>query len=143
MIANIIGGIVFIGIAIAFYPYVMGEINEAINSSLVASANASGTTPLIESPWGATVLQLVPGFFILLLLSIGFGLLYMALKKSGVFDAKANDALDSEELDKEELEYDDEYSEEEFKKIKPKESTKKPLPTSTITEDEIIRSEFD
>lgn len=75
MIANIIGGFVTILIGVSLIGPISTEVNGASNSA----------TPLFAvSSWGATVLNLVPGFFALGLLGVGVAITYASLRQAGV-----------------------------------------------------------
>ena len=75
MIANIIGGFVTILIGVSLIGPVASET--------VAAANSSSA--LYEaSSWGATVLNLVPGFFALGILGVGIAVTYTAMRQAGV-----------------------------------------------------------
>lgn len=75
MIANLIGGFVSILIGVSLIGPVATEVSSASNSS---SSLASTTA------WGATVLQLVPGFFALGILGIGIAVTYSSLRQAGI-----------------------------------------------------------
>jgi hypothetical protein len=75
MIANLIGGFV----AILIGTSLVGPIATQVNT-----AAASGGALYNSSSWGATVLQLVPGFFALGILGIGIAVTYSALRQAGV-----------------------------------------------------------
>jgi len=75
MIANLIGGFVSILVGTSLIGPVATEVNTAA-SNVGALYNAS--------TWGATVLQLVPGFFALAILGIGLAVTYSSLRQAGV-----------------------------------------------------------
>ncbi len=75
MIANLIGGFVSILVGTSLIGPVSSEVNTA-SSDTSALYNAS--------TWGATVLQLVPGFFALAILGIGLAVTYSSLRQAGV-----------------------------------------------------------
>ena len=75
MIANLIGGFVSILVGVSLIGPVATEVNTA----------ASNTGALYNaSTWGATVLELVPGFFALAILGIGLAVTYSSLRQAGV-----------------------------------------------------------
>ena len=75
MIANLIGGFVSIIIGVSL----IGPIATQVNS-------VAGTYGAVynSSTWGATVLQLVPGFFALGILGIGIAVTYSSLRQAGI-----------------------------------------------------------
>jgi len=75
MIANLIGGFVSILVGVSLIGPVSTEVN-----------TAAGTSGALEnaSSWGATVLELVPGFFALGILGIGIAVTYTSLRQAGV-----------------------------------------------------------
>ena len=75
MIANLIGGFVAILVGTSLIGPIATEVNTQ-GSSTSALYNAS--------TWGATVLQLVPGFFALAILGIGLAVTYSSLRQAGV-----------------------------------------------------------
>jgi len=75
MIANLIGGFVSIIIGVSL----IGPIATQVN--LVAQVNGAVYN---SSTWGATVLQLVPGFFSLGILGIGIAVTYSSLRQAGI-----------------------------------------------------------
>jgi len=75
MIANLIGGFVSIIIGVSL----IGPIATQVNS--VAQVGGSVYN---SSTWGATVLQLVPGFFALGILGIGIAVTYSSLRQAGI-----------------------------------------------------------
>lgn len=75
MIANLIGGFVTILIGTSL----IGPIATQVNSTA-----ATGGALANASSWGATVLQLVPGFFALGLLGVGVAVTYSSLRQAGV-----------------------------------------------------------
>lgn len=75
MIANLIGGFVAILIGTSLVGPISTQVNNAANST-TALYNATS--------WGATVLQLVPGFFALGILGIGIAVTYSTLRQAGV-----------------------------------------------------------
>lgn len=75
MIANLIGGFVTILIGTSL----IGPIATQTNA-----AAATGGALYNSSTWGASVLQLVPGFFALGLLGVGIAVTYSSLRQAGV-----------------------------------------------------------
>jgi hypothetical protein len=75
MINRLIGGFIAILIGVSL----IGPIATQVNTATVATANLSQM-----SPWGATVLNMVPGFFALGILGIGIATTYGALRDAGV-----------------------------------------------------------
>lgn len=75
MIANLIGGFVAVLIGVSL----IGPISTEVN-------NAAATDGALynSSSWGATVLQMVPGFFALGVLGIGIAITYASLRQAGV-----------------------------------------------------------
>jgi hypothetical protein len=93
MIANLIGGFISILIGVSL----IGPIAVQVNT-VASSVNSSGQTCTVggaaaaqvncqlwlSSSWGATVLQLVPGFFALGILGIGIAVTYSSLRQAGI-----------------------------------------------------------
>jgi len=92
MIANLIGGFISILIGVSL----IGPIATQI-SSAASTVNASGQTCTyavdhayancqlyMSSTWGATVINLVPGFFALGILGIGIAVTYSSLRQAGI-----------------------------------------------------------
>jgi hypothetical protein len=92
MIANLIGGFIAILIGVSL----IGPIATQING-IASTTNASGQTCTyavdsayancqlyMSSSWGATVVQLVPGFFALGILGIGIAVTYSSLRQAGI-----------------------------------------------------------
>jgi hypothetical protein len=75
MIANLIGGFVAILIGVSLVGPISTEVNTAARTG-GALANSSS--------WGATVLQMVPGFFSLGILGIGIAVTYSSLRQAGI-----------------------------------------------------------
>ena len=75
MIANLIGGFVSILVGVSLIGPIATEVNSSTNSS---------TALATVTPWGATVLRLVPGFFALAVLGIGLAVTYASLRQAGV-----------------------------------------------------------
>jgi len=75
MIANLIGGFISILIGVSL----IGPIATQVNSVAIANGALYNS-----STWGATVLQLVPGFFALGILGIGIAVTYSSLRQAGI-----------------------------------------------------------
>jgi len=75
MIANLIGGFVSILVGVSL----IGPISAEVQSVTQANSALQNATS-----WGATVLQLVPGFFALAILGIGLAVTYASLRQAGV-----------------------------------------------------------
>jgi hypothetical protein len=75
MIANLIGGFVAIIIGVSL----IGPV-----AQLIQSTAATGGDLYNSSSWGASVLQLVPGFFALAILGIGIAVTYSSLRQAGI-----------------------------------------------------------
>ena len=75
MIANLIGGFISILVGVSLIGPVATEVN---------TASAAGTNLSTNTAWGATVLQLVPGFFALAILGIGVAVTYTSLRQAGI-----------------------------------------------------------
>jgi hypothetical protein len=89
MIANLIGGFVAIIVGVSLIGPVATSVNTVAAGPVV---NASNTSQILvpagsvytSSTWGATVLQLVPGFFALGILGVGIAVTYSALREAGI-----------------------------------------------------------
>jgi hypothetical protein len=75
MIANLIGGFVSIIVGVSL----IGPVSTQVNSAAATSGALYNA-----SSWGASVLNLVPGFFSLGILGIGIAVTYTALRQAGV-----------------------------------------------------------
>ena len=75
MIANLIGGFISILVGTSLIGPVATEVNTAAATN-GALYNASS--------WGASVLNLVPGFFALAILGIGVAVTYTSLRQAGI-----------------------------------------------------------
>jgi hypothetical protein len=73
MISQLIGGFISILIGVSLIGPLASEVN----------TQATGTLATV-TPWGATVLKLVPGFFALGILGIGLAVTYTSLQQAGV-----------------------------------------------------------
>jgi hypothetical protein len=73
MIAQLIGGFISILIGVSLIGPLASEVN----------TQAIGTLATV-TPWGATVLNLVPGFFALGILGVGLSVTYSSLQAAGV-----------------------------------------------------------
>jgi len=94
MIANLIGGFVSIIVGTSLIGPVANQIT---GSTLTANASGATCTAItqggcsgagnalyIASSWGASVLNLVPGFFSLGILGIGIAVTYTSLRQAGI-----------------------------------------------------------
>lgn len=92
MIANLIGGFVSIIIGVSLIGPIAVQVNTvatSVNSSgstctSVTQAGCANAALYLSSSWGATVLQLVPGFFALGILGIGIAVTYSSLRQAGI-----------------------------------------------------------
>jgi hypothetical protein len=75
MINRLIGGFV----AILVGTSLVGPISDQVAGASIAGGNLTTV-----SPWGSTVLRMVPGFFALGILGIGIAVCYGALRDAGV-----------------------------------------------------------
>ena len=75
MIANLIGGFISILVGTSLIGPVAQEVN---------TATASGSNLSTNTSWGASVLDLVPGFFVLAILGIGVAVTYTSLRQAGI-----------------------------------------------------------
>ena len=75
MISRLIGGFVAILVGVSL----IGPISETVNT-----ASVSGGALYNTSSWGATVLQMVPGFFALGILGVGIAITYGSLRDAGI-----------------------------------------------------------
>jgi len=81
MIANLIGGFVSILIGSSLIGPISTEVNTVACGS---NQSACGSALYNASSWGATVLELVPGFFALGILGIGIAVTYTSLRQAGI-----------------------------------------------------------
>ena len=89
MIANLVGGFIAILVGVSLVGPVSTQVASAAHGTVY---NASNTSQVVAdasalynaSQWGATVLQLVPGFFSLGILGVGVAVTYTALRQSGI-----------------------------------------------------------
>jgi len=79
MIGRLIGGFVSILIGVSLIGPVSNEVYAATHNSTGPGGNLTTT-----SSWGATVLELVPGFFALGILGIGIAITYGSMRDAGV-----------------------------------------------------------
>jgi len=94
MIANLIGGFIAILIGVVLIGPLATEVG-----TTTATTNTSGDTCQVgaaytsadsacqlysSSSWGATVLDMVPGFFSLGILGIGIAVTYSSLRQAGI-----------------------------------------------------------
>ena len=75
MIANLIGGFISILVGTSL----IGPVSDEVWTATLATSNLTTNTP-----WGATVLKLVPGFFALAILGIGVAVTYTSLRQAGI-----------------------------------------------------------
>ncbi len=75
MIANLIGGFISILVGTSLIGPVANE---------VAAATATGSNLSTNTSWGASVLDLVPGFFALAILGVGVAVTYTSLRQAGI-----------------------------------------------------------
>jgi len=75
MIANLIGGFVAIIVGVSL----IGPVSDEVYSTAIAGSALSNV-----SSWGATVLNMVPGFFALGILGIGIAITYSSLRQAGI-----------------------------------------------------------
>ncbi|MCK9370003.1 hypothetical protein M0R04_08880 [Candidatus Dojkabacteria bacterium] len=93
MIATLVGGFVSILVGVSL----IGPISAQV-TTITTSLNSTGSTCTtfgtasaqtncqlwLTSPWGATVLNLVPGFFALAILGVGLAVTYSSLQQAGI-----------------------------------------------------------
>ena len=92
MIANLIGGFVSILIGVSLIGPIATQVSTAASTT-----NSSGSTCTtynqagcanaqlyISNSWGATVLNMVPGFFALAIMGIGIAVTYASLRQAGI-----------------------------------------------------------
>jgi hypothetical protein len=95
MIANLIGGFIAILIGVSLIGPIATQVNSVAYAGTPAVYNQSNMSQIItpavpssalyaSSSWGATVLQLVPGFFALGILGIGIAVTYSSLRQAGI-----------------------------------------------------------
>lgn len=89
MIANLIGGFISILIGVSLIGPIAVQVNTVSCGPVYNSSNMSQlltpACPLYTSAtWGASVLQLVPGFFALGILGIGIAVTYSSLRQAGI-----------------------------------------------------------
>ena len=94
MIANLIGGFIAIIVGTSLIGTVATNVTTATtttNATGVTCANivqsgcaADKNALYIASSWGASVLNLVPGFFSLGILGIGIAVTYTSLRQAGI-----------------------------------------------------------
>ena len=75
MIANLIGGFISIIVGTSL----IGPVSDEVAANTVTLSNLQNA-----SSWGASVLQLVPGFFALGILGIGVAITYTSLRQAGI-----------------------------------------------------------
>ena len=95
MIANLIGGFIAILIGVSLIGPIATQVNSVSYAGSAAVYNQSNMSQIItpavpgsalyqSSTWGASVLQLVPGFFALGILGIGIAVTYSSLRQAGI-----------------------------------------------------------
>ena len=92
MIANLIVGFISILIGVSLIVPIAKQVNTVGGSTNATggaclsteTAGSSYCQVFLSSSWGATVLQLVPGFFALGILGIGIAVTYSSLRQAGV-----------------------------------------------------------
>ena len=75
MINRLIGGFVAILIGVSL----VGPISQQVAEATVSTSNLS-----VVSSWGATVLNMVPGFFALGIMGVGIAITYGSLRDAGI-----------------------------------------------------------
>lgn len=75
MIARFINGFISILIGVSL----IGPISDQVNTAAATNGSLYNA-----SSWGATVLQIVPGFFAIAILAIGIAVLYGNLRDAGM-----------------------------------------------------------
>jgi len=142
MLGNIVGGF----IAILFGIMLFGPLTEQIDLAKIELAE-SNETMLLENSWGATIINLVPGFFALCLFGVGICTAYFGLKNAGLL----GDNKGIEDNDYDEDEEDDEDSDDKIASLVKKgaelpkrlKQVEKPLPKVDIKEKDLMKSRFD
>ena len=92
MIANLIGGFIAILIGVSLIGPIATQVTTAAQSTnssgslclTTTQAGCSGASLYVANSWGATVLNLVPGFFALGILGIGIAVTYSSLRQAGI-----------------------------------------------------------
>jgi len=91
MIANLIGGFISILIGVSLIGPIATQVNTAATSSngtatctSVTQGGCANAALYLTTSWGATVLQLVPGFFALGILGIGIAVTYSSFRQAGI-----------------------------------------------------------
>jgi hypothetical protein len=92
MIANLIGGFISIIIGTSLIGTVATQVGTAASSTNATGVTCTATAQsgcanaqlYIASSWGASVLNLVPGFFSLGILGIGIAVTYSSLRQAGI-----------------------------------------------------------
>jgi hypothetical protein len=103
MIANLIGGFVTILIGTSLIGPISTQVNSTAsgcpstwtynvtaasgvcyNSTGANNGGANASALYVSSTWGASVLQLVPGFFALGLFGVGIAVTFSSLRQAGV-----------------------------------------------------------
>jgi len=92
MIANLIGGFVAILVGVVLVGPISTQVigvSATTNSSGAActtytQGGSAGCQLYLASSWGATVLNMVPGFFALGVMGIGIAVTYASLRQAGI-----------------------------------------------------------
>lgn len=95
MIANLIGGFVTILVGVSLVGPVAQQVTAVTYPGASAVLNQSNLSQILvpavpaadlyqTSTWGASVLNLVPGFFALALLGVGVAVTYSSLREGGI-----------------------------------------------------------
>jgi len=93
MIATLVGGFVAILIGVSLIGPIASQVATIASTTnttggtctAAQSATATANCQLyLSASWGATVLNLVPGFFALAILGIGLAVTYSSLQQAGV-----------------------------------------------------------
>jgi len=92
MIANLIGGFVAILVGVVLVGPLSTQVSTASSTTNSTGAtctayNQAGCANAqlyISSSWGATVLNMVPGFFALSIMGIGIAVTYASLRQAGI-----------------------------------------------------------
>jgi len=94
MINRLIGGFIAILIGVSLVGPLATQVTSSTattnssgstcTSTAIAGCTGTGTALYISSSWGATVLNMVPGFFALGILGVGIAVTYGSLRDAGV-----------------------------------------------------------
>ena len=75
MIAKLIGGFISIIVGVTL----IGPVADEVSVATLSTSNLS-----VNTAWGASVLDLVPGFFALAILGVGVAVTYTSLRQAGI-----------------------------------------------------------